>query len=130
MSEYKRLTKQVFNKVQGCEDKMTMHGQSLYDLYNRLAELEDKIENGTLIELPCKVGDTIYEVFKNHKPPFIQQTKVEKIIVTEIGNIYITNIRKIKSLLTDYGYTVKFITCKDDDSYELVTELVITWYNK
>jgi hypothetical protein len=61
MSEYKRLTKQVFDKVQGCEDKMTMHGQSLYDLYNRLAELEDKIENGTLIELPCKVGDTVYE---------------------------------------------------------------------
>lgn len=85
MSEYKRLTKQVFDKVQGCEDKMTMHGQSLYDLYNRLAELEDKIENGTIIELPCKVGDTIYEVFKYHKPPFIQQTKIEKIIVTEKG---------------------------------------------
>lgn len=85
MSEYKRLTKQVFDKVQGCEDKMTMHGQSLYDLYNRLAELEDKIENGTLIELPCNVGDTIYEVFKYNKPPFIQQTKVEKIIVTEKG---------------------------------------------
>ena len=43
------------------------------------------IENGTLIELPCGVGDTIYEVFKYHKPPFIQQTKVEKIIVTEKG---------------------------------------------
>lgn len=85
MGEYKRLTKQVFDKVQGCEDKMTMHGQSLYDLYNRLAELEDKIENGTLMELPCKAGDTIYEVFKYHKPPFIQQTKVEKIIVTEKG---------------------------------------------
>lgn len=34
---------------------------------------------------PCKVGDTLYEVFKNHKPPFIQQTKVEKIIITEKG---------------------------------------------
>ena len=52
---------------------------------SRLAELEDKIENGTLVELPCKVGDTLYEVFKNHKPPFIQQTKVEKIIITEKG---------------------------------------------
>lgn len=48
-------------------------------------ELEDKIENKMLMELPCKVGDTIYEVFKNHKPPFIQQTKVEKIIITEKG---------------------------------------------
>lgn len=30
--------------------------------YIRLAELEDKIEAGTLIELPCKAGDTIYYV--------------------------------------------------------------------
>ena len=29
-------------------------------LYNRLAELEDKIEKGTLIELPCKVWTTLY----------------------------------------------------------------------
>ena len=57
MIEYKRLTKQVFDKVQGLEDKMTMHGQSLYDLYNRLAELEDKIENGTLVEFPFCVFD-------------------------------------------------------------------------
>ena len=54
-------------------------------LLDRLAELEDEIEDGTLVKLPCKVGDTIYEVFKNHKPPFIQHTKVEKIIITEKG---------------------------------------------
>lgn len=29
---------------------------------DRLAELENKIEQGTLIELPCKVGDTVYFV--------------------------------------------------------------------
>jgi hypothetical protein len=29
-------------------------------VFNRIAELEDKIEQGTLIELPCKVGDTVY----------------------------------------------------------------------
>ena len=29
-------------------------------MYKRLQELEDKIENGTLIELPCKVGDKVY----------------------------------------------------------------------
>ena len=27
---------------------------------NKLAELEDKLENGVLIELPCRVGDRIY----------------------------------------------------------------------
>ena len=67
MSDYKRLTKQVFDKVQGCEDKLTIHGQRLFDLYNRLAELEDRIENGTLIELKDrkplmwgKDGDTLH----------------------------------------------------------------------
>ena len=29
-------------------------------VYYRLRELEDKIENGTLVELPCKVGTTLY----------------------------------------------------------------------
>lgn len=28
--------------------------------FNKLAELENKFENGTLSELPCKVGDTVY----------------------------------------------------------------------
>lgn len=28
----------------------------------KLCELEDKIENGTLLELPCKVGDTAYRI--------------------------------------------------------------------
>ena len=32
-------------------------------IINRLAELEDKIEAGTLVELPCKVGDTVYVVY-------------------------------------------------------------------
>ena len=38
--------------------------------YIRLTELEDKIENGTLVELPCKVGDTVYcvESRKNVRP--------------------------------------------------------------
>lgn len=37
---------------------------------NKLAELEDKFENGTLIELPCKVGDTVYYLgghYERHK---------------------------------------------------------------
>ena len=60
---------------------------------------------------------------------YLEDTSDTIFSTPSIGNIYITNIRKIKSLLTDYGYTVKFVTCEDDDSYELVTELVITWYN-
>jgi len=29
---------------------------------NRLAELEEKLEEGMLIELPCKVEDTVYSI--------------------------------------------------------------------
>lgn len=32
------------------------------ELRSRLKLYEDKLENGTLIELPCKVGDTVYLV--------------------------------------------------------------------
>ena len=93
MSEYKRLTNKdwkehydIFEDV-CCDTCSEDCGQCErnFNALVRLAELEDKINNGTLIELPCKVGDTVYEVFKYHKPPFIQQTKVEKIIVTEKG---------------------------------------------
>ena len=32
----------------------------LYEIANRLAEYEDMEEQGLLVRLPCKVGDTIY----------------------------------------------------------------------
>lgn len=84
--EYKRLTERV-NK--GQVKFILKDGENPIEKFqnalNRLAELEDKIEQGTLIELPCKVGDTVYEVFKCHIPPFIKETKIEKIVISEKG---------------------------------------------
>lgn len=79
---YKRLTERYIDE-QGinCVRGLAWDGEILH----RLAELEDKIENGTLVELPCKVGDTVYEVFKEHKPPFIKETTIEKIVITGKG---------------------------------------------
>nr|DAN09192.1 MAG TPA: hypothetical protein [Caudoviricetes sp.] len=34
-------------------------------IYNRLYKLENAIENGTLVELPCKVGDTVWRAEEN-----------------------------------------------------------------
>ena len=88
MKDYKRLTERYVAEEGDFFDKgtrLTLKNAPNEEILERLAELEDKIEDGTLVELPCTVGDTIYEVFKNHKPPFIQQTKVEKIIITEKG---------------------------------------------
>lgn len=88
MKDYKRLTERYVEEKGDFLKKgtrLTLKNAPDEEILERLAELEDKIENGTLVKLPCKVGDIIYEVFKNHKPPFIQQTKVEKIIITEKG---------------------------------------------
>ena len=103
MSRYKRLTNnnrdeydpeydfccdcKYFGEPCGCNRPNGTCGNydRFLETYSRLAELEDKIANRMLVDIPCKVGDTIYEVFKYHKPPFIQQTKVEKIIITEKG---------------------------------------------
>ena len=53
MKEYKRLTNGLFPME--IEDEPTD-----IEVYRRLKELEDKIENGTLVELPCTVGDKVY----------------------------------------------------------------------
>ena len=64
--EYKRLTKKVKDCFQydlkDFKHKIGEFGD--YDAFfaysmavKRLGELEDKIEAGTLIEIPCKVGD-------------------------------------------------------------------------
>lgn len=92
--EYERLTKRNANgEVETVKRPKSSYIQEVYEEWDeinrelklRLAELEEKIENGALVELPCKVGDVVYEVFKNHKPPFIQQTRIEKIIITDKG---------------------------------------------
>lgn len=54
--QYGRLTKKG-----GYTKELDLKQELGYSyIYNRLAELEDKIMGGTLIELPCKVGDTVY----------------------------------------------------------------------
>lgn len=66
MNEYKRLTEKdgatrVMSQWAGTSNSLK--------IYRRLAELEDKIMNGTLVEMPCKVGDTVYcvEYLCNYK---------------------------------------------------------------
>lgn len=55
MKEYKRLTKRLLYS-----NAPFTEFASDNEVLERLAELEDKIENGTLIELPCAIGDKIY----------------------------------------------------------------------
>ena len=59
--------------------------RSIFNAIERLAELEDKIEQGTLIEVPCKVGDTVYWVWEEYtngkQKLFIEEWEVEKICI-------------------------------------------------
>lgn len=68
MGEYKRLTKRTKHGIavldSGERFVLSCGGYATTKALNRLAELEDKIENGTLVEIPCKEGTTIYHLYK------------------------------------------------------------------
>lgn len=73
MTKYERYTSK-----DGATLTMSQWGGSPaeLELYRKLAEIEDKIENDTLKFMPCKVGDTVYVVYsKTQRYPF--ECKVE-----------------------------------------------------
>lgn len=71
MSKYKRMTErdEWGNADIIGVDSGNLQGNLMGDEFNRvtlalnrLADLEDKIDSGMMIELPCKVGDTLYKI--------------------------------------------------------------------
>lgn len=74
MKQYKRLTNQKWS-----EDIDLTQELGYSYIYKRLYELEDKIENKMLMELPCKIGDTIYYANFFTSPP-----RIEEYVVTGI----------------------------------------------
>ena len=73
--EYKRLTKRKKDGSVVLNYFSNDFAPSDF-IARRLAELEDKIENGTFVELPCKVGDVMYEVIDGIP---IQEWEIENI---------------------------------------------------
>ena len=59
MSQYKRLTIKCEVGI-GLTETSGNIVKDYEKVVNRLAKLEDKIERGRLVELPCNVGDTVY----------------------------------------------------------------------
>ena len=51
------------------------------ELYRKLAEIEDKIENGALIELPCKVGDKVWIILNElwTLKPFVDESVAKSV---------------------------------------------------
>ena len=72
----KRLTKRRKDGSVALDFYSNSKDFTIVELKLRLAELEDKIEAETLVELPCKIGDVMYEVIEGMP---IQEWKIESI---------------------------------------------------
>ena len=123
MSDYKRITmkdEEYGNYVQNIGSELnkpkiavSYNGKIHGTIIDRLAELEDKIENGTLREFPCKVGDTIYLIELSE----IRPARVSEINLSFSGNMIVVDLifsgfilnRNRAVFLSQFGKTV-FLT--------------------
>lgn len=102
-----RLTKTYNDGSHGAADNLPC-GENSYRykelLLETLGKYEDAEEQGLLLRLPCKVGDTIYIVFHNHT---IGKSTVVSFKMIAEGWAVKTN--DWSYLFTDFGKTV-FLT--------------------
>ena len=73
-------------KIEPCE----MNSHHCRMILEKLAEYEDLEEQGLLVRLPCKVGDTVYRVNAGAKQPIIPMT------VSEIHFLCYKNERAVR----------------------------------
>lgn len=74
-----RLTEKVDNEKfteAGIRYMSKSMSGDIFEIINKLGEWEDLEEQGRLIELPCKVGDTIYHIMDDWRGnPTIRNTE-------------------------------------------------------
>ena len=108
MKEYKRLTKRNANgEVETVKRPKSSYIQEVYEEWDeinrelklRLAELEDKIEAGTLVEIPCKVGDNAVAIMDTLAyPNAIYNVKLKDLaykVEDENGDVTFQHITRI-----------------------------------
>ena len=94
MKQYKRLTNQKWS-----EDIDLTQELGYSYIYKRLYDLEDEIEAGTLIEIPCKVGDNAVAIIDTLAyPNAIYNVKLKDlayIVEDENGDVTFQHITRI-----------------------------------
>ena len=79
-----RLTKTYLDGTHGASDGLQC-GENSYDYKNllieKLGEYEDLEEQGRLVKLPCKIGDTIYEIRYKNRQYVIHLHIVSKFVI-------------------------------------------------
>lgn len=53
--------------------------KTIDDVIDKLAEYEDLEEQGLLLRLPCKVGDTVYIIYSDKETSFIEEPIVKDV---------------------------------------------------
>lgn len=87
MEKRERLTKRAgWHKDIDLKDEL---GYSY--IYQRLAEWENAIDDGEIVRLPCKVGDTVYRITQSYRSTEKVTTYIIKeIIIDKKGVSYLT----------------------------------------
>lgn len=88
--DYNRMTikdEEYGNYVQNKEGSVlvSFSGKIHGTIIDKLAEIEDKIEQGLMIELPCKVGDTIYRAKRFYGGYWIDVNTIVKCEIFEVS---------------------------------------------
>lgn len=121
MEGYERLTKRNANgEVETVKRPKSSYIQEVYEEWDeinrelklRLAELEDKIEAGTLVTVPYAIGQEVYWVYKKGYSD-VEKVKVSLITIKHDGSV---DIR-----LNHYNYDGSYRSCfkYDPKYYEL-----------
>lgn len=92
----------LINKVWSCSECMNEH-IALRSWLNELKQYKDLEEQGKLLKLPCKVGDTVYTIYSDEDGSFIEEPKVVEISTHRIW------IARMYFDYDDFGKTV-FLT--------------------
>lgn len=89
------------------------------ELRARLKMYEDKLENGTLIELPCKAGDMVYVIYDK----YVTMAKVLAIYIDQKGGMCDLQIKTkdetttgFKSIIDKDNYTFENIFLTKEDA--------------
>ena len=91
--EYERLTERVGKGV-AIKETSTNDNRSIWNAIERLAELEDKIENGTLVEL----GYHIRKSYRNHDDQRYKIILIDEVQIDKIGYDCLTKEQAEKRL--------------------------------
>ena len=75
---------------QHCRTEDWENCKTIDDVIDKLAEYEDLEEQGRLIKLPCKVGDTLYRLVPNLYREYVE-IKIAQFVINKNGIYFITD---------------------------------------